>query len=116
MLTEFLEQDSFNKLEQQGLIQAFEYTHELAWNVLKDYLTAQGTPNIYGSRDATRLAFSLGLIKDGSIWMEMIKDRNRTSHTYNQPTAEAIATNIETQYFPLFVALYKKMQEIEDAS
>jgi len=59
-----------NKLEEQGLIQRFEFTHELAWNVLKDYFEYQGNTNITGSRDATREAFSIGLIEDGEGWMK----------------------------------------------
>ena len=56
-----------SELEQQGLIQGFAFTHELAWNLLKDYLTYQGIAAIVGSRDATRVAFQNGLIDDGEI-------------------------------------------------
>lgn len=112
-LTKFIDKGELNELEEQGLIQAFEYTHELAWNVLKDYLQYQGNQNIYGSRDATRLAFNVGLIEDGKSWMDMIKERNRTSHTYNQATAQAIATNIKTRFFDLFVKLKVKMQSLQ---
>jgi len=68
------------ELEQQGLIQGFEFTHELAWNLLKDYLTHQGIAAVVGSRDATRLAFQNGLIADGELLMEMIRCRNQSSH------------------------------------
>ena len=76
--------DALNELEEQGMIKAFEYTYELAWNTIKDFYEGQGEANIQGSRDAIQLAFKRGLISDGDAWMEMIKDRNRTSHTYNQ--------------------------------
>lgn len=112
-LTKFIDKGDLNELEEQGLIQAFKYTHELAWNVLKDYLQYQGNQNIYGSRDATRLAFNLGLIEDGGSWMDMIKERNRTSHTYNQATAQAIAENIKGRFFELFVKLKIKMRELQ---
>ena len=72
-----------SKLEEQGLIQAFEFTHELAWNTLKDFLEERGAHDLYGSRDATREAFKRGLIENGEAWMDMIKSRNLTSHTYN---------------------------------
>ncbi|MBE9070171.1 nucleotidyltransferase substrate binding protein [Leptolyngbya cf. ectocarpi LEGE 11479] len=114
-LTKFIDKGELNELEEQGLIQAFEYTHELAWNVLKDYLQYQGNQNIYGSRDATRLAFNVGLLEDGTSWMDMIKERNRTSHTYNQATARAIAENIKGRFFTLFVQLQTKMQALQDA-
>jgi len=113
-LTKFIDKGDLNELEEQGLIQAFEYTHELAWNLLRDYLRDQGTQNINGSKDAVRAAFRVGLIEDGETWMDMIKDRNRTSHTYNQVTAEAIATNIKTRFFALFVRLREKMQVLSD--
>ena len=96
-------------LEKQGLIQAFEYTHELAWNSLKDFLEYQGQQDIYGSRDATRKAFQLGLLEDGEAWMDMIKSRNQTSHTYNEKTAEAISTAVTQTYYPLFKQLETKL-------
>ena len=113
-LTKFIDKGDLNELEEQGLIQAFEYTHELAWNLLRDYLRDQGAQNINGSKDAVRAAFQVGLIEDGETWMDMIKDRNRTSHTYNQVTADAIATNIKTRFFALFVRLREKMQVLSD--
>ena len=72
-----------NTLEKQGLIQCFEYCYELAWKVLADFIKHKGNQEIYGSWDATREAFNLGLIKNGEIWMQMIKSRNITSHTYH---------------------------------
>ncbi len=114
-LEKFISKGKLNELEEQGLIQAFEYTHELAWNVLRDYLREQGNATIHGSRDATREAFKLDLIQDGDAWMDMIKDRNRTSHTYNQETADLIAVNITGRFFPLFLALRDLMQGLENA-
>lgn len=58
-----------NLLEKQGLIQSFEFTHELAWNVLKDYFAFQGNFEIKGSRDAVKEGFKFDLLKDGFIWM-----------------------------------------------
>lgn len=100
-------------LERQGLIQAFEFTHELAWNVMKDYLRYQGLVEIFGSRDASREAFRLGLISDGDIWMEMIASRNRTTHTYNLAVAQEIAERIVGQYHPLFTAFLARMRQLE---
>lgn len=94
-----------SKLEQQGLIQSFEFTHELAWNVLKDYLIDQGIAGLIGSKDATRSAFKNGLITEGDDWMRMIADRNLTSHTYDQSTAQAIVDNILARYYPAFKAM-----------
>lgn len=99
-------------LEKQGLIQSFETTHELAWNVLKDYFFDQGNNQITGSKDATREAFNKGILSQGETWMEMIKSRNQTSHTYNKKTAEDIVEKIKTQYFDAFVSFQKKMLEL----
>ena len=96
---------ALSRLEQQGLIQSFEFTHELAWNVLKDYLTDQGIAGLIGSKDATRSAFKNGLIIEGEDWMRMIADRNLTSHTYDQATAQAIVDNILARYYPAFQAM-----------
>lgn len=102
-----------SKLEEQGLIQAFEFTHELAWNTLKDFLESRGTLDLYGSKDATRSAFKLGLIEDGETWMDMIRSRNLTSHTYDESTAAAIVTAIIQNYYAAFGAFQRKMEELE---
>ena len=107
-LTEAVElagQRPLSKLEQQGLIQGFEFTHELAWNVLKDYLDAQGFVGLIGSKNATRQAFKDALIQDGEAWMDMIKARNLTSHTYNTAIASSIADDILIRFYPAFAAM-----------
>lgn len=96
-----------NEIIKEGLIQRFEYTHELAWNVMKDYAAYQGNTNVGGSRDATREAFQLQLISDGKNWMEMIGSRNKTSHTYNEETADEIYFKILNDYYPAFLEFQK---------
>ena len=83
------QQRALSELEQQGLIQGFEFTHELAWNVLKDYLQEKGISDLIGSRDATRAAFKNGLIEDGEAWMD-----------------------IAARFFPAFVALEAHIQRV----
>ncbi|MCI0550219.1 MAG: nucleotidyltransferase substrate binding protein [Anaerolineae bacterium] len=112
-LTKFIEKGKLNELERQGLIQAFEYTFELAWNTLKDYLEGQGEQNIFGSRDAFRLAFKRGLIEDGETWMKMITSRIATSHTYNEDVAAQIANDTKNLYYGEFVKLHKKLKVIK---
>ena len=99
-------------LIKQGLIQSFEFTHELAWNVIKDYVHYQGNQSVRGSRDATREGFSMGLIEDGDVWMEMIRSRNQTSHTYDEETADEIFNKIINDYLDAFVSFKEKMEEI----
>jgi nucleotidyltransferase substrate binding protein (TIGR01987 family) len=103
---------ALSELEVEGLIQRFEYTHELAWNVMKDYLVFQGAQNIGGPRDATREAFKIGLVQNGEGWMDMIKSRNMSSHTYNKSTAEAIYFKIVREYYPLFKDFEQKMESL----
>ena len=107
------EERELSELEQQGLIQAFEFTHELAWNTLKDFLESRGTTEMYGSRDVTRQAFAKGLIQNGEAWMEMIKSRNQTSHTYNEDTANEIAEAITSRYFAEFHQFLQRFTELE---
>jgi nucleotidyltransferase substrate binding protein (TIGR01987 family) len=108
------QQRPLSDIEQQGLIKAFEFTHELAWNVMKDYFEYQGTTSIMGSRDATREAFQRNLISDGEGWMEMIKSRNMTAHTYNQDIADEISEKVITQYFQLLQAFRDRVQDLID--
>lgn len=105
-------QRELSELEQQGLVQGFEFTHELAWNVLKDYLEDMGVAGIIGSKGATREAFQNGLVEDGDAWMEMIRARNLSLHTYNPETAQQIVTNILTRFFPAFEQLARRFTEL----
>ena len=109
-LTEFKEKGKLNKFEEQGLVKCFEYTHELAWNVMKDFLSEDGIKDIFGSKTATRLAFNKGLIEQGEIWMEMIESRNDSVHGYDGKIAEKIAQKIANNYFKVFVEFHNKMK------
>jgi nucleotidyltransferase substrate binding protein (TIGR01987 family) len=111
-MTRFIEKGDLNEMEEQGLIQSFEYTYELAWNTLKDFFEDQAESNIFGSRDAFRLAFKRGLIEEGEIWMDMIKSRALTIHTYNEDTAKAIAQSIRGAFFPEFVKLQARLETL----
>lgn len=93
-----------NEIIKEGLIQRFKYTHELAWNLMRDFLSEIGNLEIYGSKDATRAAFQAGLIRNGEVWMEMIKSRNKTSHTYNKEIAEDIFSKVVSVYYAEFSA------------
>ena len=107
-------QRDLSELEQQGLIQGFEFTHELAWNVLKDYFEEQGFVGIIGSKNATREAFKNGLIGDGESWMDMIKARNLTSHTYNTALAASIVQDILARFFPAFAEMEQRFALLRD--
>ena len=106
------EQRELSDLEKQGLIQSFEFCHELAWNTIKDLLEHQGITGLLGSRDAVREAFSRGLINHGEDWMDMIKSRNLSSHTYNKDVADEIVQKIIDHYAPCFEELFAKLQSL----
>jgi nucleotidyltransferase substrate binding protein (TIGR01987 family) len=91
-------------------LQRFEFTHELAWKVLKDYLEYEGHQGITGSRSASRLAFSLGLVSDGQVWMDMIESRNRTLHTYDERVLEQEFAKVQRAYAPALSDFAVRMQ------
>ena len=107
------QQRPLSKLEEQGLIHAFEFTHELAWNTLKDFLENRGVQNLYGSKDTTRAAFKAGLIENGEAWMDMIQSRNLISHTYDEATAAQIVSAIRSTCCAEFDRLRIKLEGLK---
>lgn len=99
-------------LEKEGTIQRFEFTHELAWKVMKDFLEYEGFQNIIGSRSATREAFNKGLIEEGQVWMNMIESRNRTVHTCDEVILKEEYQKITTIYFSVIEVFYDKMKPL----
>ena len=113
LASELVAQRPLSELEQLGLIHGFEFTHELAWNVLKDYLEAQGYVGLIGSRNASREAFKAALLgEDGQVWMDMVQARNQTSHTYNTELADGVAGEILARYYPAFLAMGKRFESL----
>ena len=110
LAVELSRQREFTDLEKQGVIQGFEFVHELAWNVLKDYLEYEGIQGLVGSRGTVREAFKRGLIADGEIWMDMIAKRKLTSHTYNADLAQQMVAQIINAYYPAFLELQQDMR------
>jgi len=106
-------QRPLSDLERQGLIQAFEFTHELSWKTLKDFLASRGVEELYGSRDTTREAFAQGLVRDGEAWMEMIRHRNLSTHTYDEGTVQEIVTAVVSRYLHAFQELETQLQNWE---
>lgn len=93
--------------ERAGLIQFFEMSFGLAWKVLKDYLEEEGF-TVASPRDALKQAFQAGLLEDGHVWIEALKDRNLTVHTYEEKIAVAVEQKIRDSYFPALLALFQK--------
>lgn len=100
----------FTELELQGVIQAFEVSQELSWKVMKDFLEEQGKTDLFGSKNAVKEAFNVGLVSNGDIWLDMIKSRNLTSHIYDEKEVLAILEIILNDYFPVFIDFENKMK------
>ncbi len=110
VLRNFTSVEKLNIREEQGLIKSFEYTYELGWNVMKDFLLEKGNNEIYGSKDSIRQAFKMGIIDNGDAWMNMVNDRNRTVHTYDHENAEIVVNNILNNHISAFENFYSKMK------
>jgi len=112
-LSEFIEKGDLNKFEEQGILHSFECVHDLAWKTLKHFLEHRGAGKIYGSRDATRSAFKTDLIEDGEIWMDMIQSRRIMPEAYDETIARELSSAIMGRYYPAFITLRGKMEELE---
>lgn len=96
-------------LERDGMIQRFEYTQELAWKLLKNYIEYQGEAQLGGSRDTIRQAFRLGLIENSEPWFDMLESRNLTSHVYDEETEMTVIERIVDTYYPILSLLHAEM-------
>ncbi|MCB1721989.1 MAG: nucleotidyltransferase substrate binding protein [Rhodospirillales bacterium] len=102
-------------LEKMGCIQAFEITFELSWKVMKDYLIYSGVKLIeITPRKVIQEAMAAGLIQDGDMWLNMLKNRNLTSHTYDESHILSGVEMIETDYLPHISALYEYLKGQND--
>ncbi len=104
--------EALNQLEREGVIQRFEYTFELAWNTLKDRLEYDGIAfQSVTPRSVIRQGLQSGLIANGETWLDMLTDRNLSSHTYDAARIEAVLRNIHGRYLALLNDLYLKLAE-----
>lgn len=102
--------EPLNELEREGVIQRFEYTFELSWNVLKDLLEYDGVNIVpVTPRQVIREAFQARLIEDCESWIDMLTDRNLMSHTYDSERFEAVVRNIHSRYLDILEALYQRL-------
>ena len=102
-------------VQKAGIIQFFEMSFELAWNMIKDYLEEQGFIEIKSPRSALKKAFETGIIDNGHDWMDLLLDRNLTAHTYDEEKASDMEQLIQNKYFPLLKALHNSFnQKVDD--
>lgn len=103
-------QEPDDEIIQMALVQAFVFTYELAWNVMKDYLENEGFDEVKNAKQTIRVAFQAELITDAEKWMEMIQKRNLASRTYNQTILDETVAYINDEFFPLVRKLYEDLK------
>ena len=108
-IVDIYKQRPLNSFENDSLIKRFEFTYEMAWKLMMSYEKENGVTELMGSKDVVRRAFAMSLIDNGEAWMEMIDDRNKTSHLYDEEMAEDVIDDIVHTYYPLFLELRNKM-------
>ena len=99
-----------SRLEEEGLIQRFEYTFELAWKFLQDLLQERGYPNVRGPRPVIEQAFQDNLIKEGPLWLAMLKSRNETTHLYDETVFQRISTQVKGPYLKLLLSFKESFE------
>ncbi|AOY75870.1 nucleotidyltransferase substrate binding protein [Clostridium formicaceticum] len=106
-----LDFENLSVLEKEGLIQRFEYTFELAWKTLKDYLEAKEV-NAKFPRDVIKAAFHYEVIKDGEVWMDMLEKRNLLAHTYDEERFHFAIKKIKEEYYEAISQVYNYLGEM----
>lgn len=102
--------DISSKLEKEGIIQRFEYTFELAWKTLKDYLEYGGIL-VNLPREIIKQSFAKSLITDGDAWIDMLEKRNLIAHTYDEKNFEIVIGLIKDKYFKAIDQAYELLLE-----
>jgi nucleotidyltransferase substrate binding protein (TIGR01987 family) len=99
---------SNNSLALDGVIQRFEFTFELGWKLLKALLVHEGI-QCASPRSCIKESFRSGIVSDGDAWIQMLEDRNLTSHIYDEAEAQAIYRKIKETYLGLLLDLEKRV-------
>ncbi len=94
-----------------AMIQRFEFCVELSWKLLKDYLLRENVGDFNSPRSVIKEAYQMRLISEGELWLDMLEDRNLTSHTYDEIVANTIRDNILNTHYALLKKLKETMEE-----
>ncbi len=97
-MLDLLKKEPSNKAYKLAVIQSYEMDIELAWKTLKDYLNYLGY-KLQSPREVIKQAFAIEIIKDGEVWLQMLEDRNLTSHIYDEAKAQEVIDSISENYF-----------------
>ena len=104
--------DEYSDLEQEGLVQRFEFSFELAWKTMKDYLEESGLQiNPVTPKAVIKEAFAAKLIEDGQKWIDMMLDRNVLAHTYDQKRFRKALTSVKNIYLPELEKLHRWLHQ-----
>jgi nucleotidyltransferase substrate binding protein (TIGR01987 family) len=107
-----LSRGELSELEREGTVQRFEYTWELAWKTLRDYLADNGNAvSVPSATNVIRAAFQVNLIEDGDAWIAAMKARNEMSHEYSSESFERIVVEIKDVYLPLLLSVGNKLDD-----
>ena len=115
-LSKFITPTNLNELEKLGLVKSFEYTYELAWKTLQDFLKHSGYSGVSGPKPVIEQSFQDGYITDGKGWIRMHKSRNLATHTYDEQTATEIVKGIREEYYTLLETLVVKLDNLKEQS
>ena len=110
-LTESMQTPAPSKLEVAGIVQAFEFTFELGWKTVRDFLESKNVVANF-PRDIIKEAFKVQLIEDGETWLDMLEKRNLMSHTYNETNAAAAMKLIREKYFQAITSVYHSLKKM----
>jgi len=103
--------ETLSQLEKEGIIQRFEVLMELSWKTLKDYLENEGYDQVKNGKQAIRVAFQDEIITDAENWMEALKKRNLTSHTYNEVILAETLIFLKDVFYPMVRDLYFNLKK-----
>lgn len=103
--------DNNSRIIVDAMIQRFEFCVELSWKLLKDYLSSENVGDFNSPRSVMKESYEMGLITEGELWLDMLEDRNLTSHTYDEIVANTIRDNILNTHYTLLKKLKEKMEE-----
>jgi nucleotidyltransferase substrate binding protein (TIGR01987 family) len=104
-LDESMEVQNPDQFIYDSVVKRFEFTYELAWKLMKAYIEYKGGEDVRFARDVFREAYANGLVKDGEGWLQMMKDRNLSSHTYDEEAAREIYERVKQIYSKYFIEL-----------
>lgn len=111
VLTRALAVAAPSELERMGTVQAFEFTFELGWKTLQDYLRAQAVEANF-PRDVIKEATRYGLLTDGETWLDMLEKRNLMAHTYDERNADLAGQLIGSRYYPALAQAHRHLMQL----